>query len=392
MQFPIYLDNHATTPLDLEVFDSMKPYFLEKFGNAASKNHSYGWEAEKAVEKARKQIADFINADPKEIYFTSGATESINLAHFGTAQSYYSKGKHIISCTAEHSAVIDSLNVLEKKGFEITLLPVDNAGNISLDGLVSSLREDTILVSIMTANNEIGTIHPIKEIGKICKGKNILFHTDAAQALGKILFDVNEMIIDIASFSAHKLYGPKGIGAVYVRSNNPRVKLTPIIFGGGHENGLRSGTLNVPAIVGFGKAAEICSKILTEESLKIKSLRDKLLKEISLQIDDININGTMENRLPNNLNISFPGVKSETFIMENRKIALSTGSACTTAALKPSHVLKAIGLSDELAQASIRFGLGRFNTEEEINLAVQEIVVTVKKLRESSPSYNLKIN
>jgi cysteine desulfurase len=390
MKFPVYLDNHSTTPIDPEVFEAMKPYFFEKFGNASSKNHSYGWEAKSAVEYSRKTIAEFIGADTREIIFTSGATESINLAHLGIAKTYGLKRNHIISTQTDHSAVLDSLGSLTAEGFDVTLLPVNKDGFIDLDELEQSITEKTILVSIITANNEIGTINDIKRIGQICREHNIIFHTDATQATGKIPFDINDFKIDIASFSAHKIYGPKGIGALYIKSKNPRIKISPIIYGGGHENNLRSGTLNVPGIVGFGKAIEICVKKMSEESKRLKIMRDKLYEGIKSQLDDVYLNGSMENRLPNNLNLSFKYVKSENLIINIKEIAVSTGAACASETLKPSHVLKAIGLPDDLAQSSIRFGLGKFNTDEEIYFTIDKIVQTVKKLRNFSPEFKLK--
>jgi cysteine desulfurase len=378
MNFPLYLDNHATTPLDPDVLQAMLPWMTEKFGNAASKNHSFGWEAESIVRLSREKIAEFIGAEPKELIFTSGATESINLAHFGIAESYSSRGKHIITSAVEHNAVLDSLNALSSRGFEISVLPVDKFGRINLETLVKSIREDTIMVSIMTANNEIGNVYNVVTISSICKERNIIFHTDATQAIGKIPFRANN--IDLVSFSGHKIYGPKGIGALYIRRTNLGVKLTPQIYGGGHEYGLRSGTLNVPAIVGLAKAVEIASLKIESESQRLSSYRNKLLKSFTEELHGVRLNGDPDNHLPNNLNLCFEGIRSENLIMNLRNIALSTGSACTSASLKPSHVLKAIGLNDEEAKSAVRFGLGRFNTDEEINFVIKEVIKTVKEL------------
>ncbi len=383
MKFPIYLDNHATTPLDPLVLDAMLPWFKEKFGNAASKDHSYGWEAESIVKLSRRKIAEFIGADPREIVFTSGTTESINLAHFGIAESYGGRGKHIITSAVEHNAVLDSLNALADKGFEITVLPVDSLGRISIDELEDAIRKDTILVSIMTANNEIGNIYDINKIGTICKQRNVFFHTDAAQAVGKISFNIEN--VDLASFSAHKVYGPKGVGALYINSRS-KIKIAPQILGGGHENGVRSGTLNVPGIAGFGTALEVAARNFETEYTRIASYRSRMLKTFTEVIGDIRLNGDPDNHLPNNLNICFEGVRSENLIMNLRNIAVSTGSACTSASLKPSHVLKAIGLSDDLAKSSIRFGIGRFNTDEEIDYVIAEIAREVNKIRMNSHS------
>ena len=383
MKFPIYLDNHATTPLDPEVLDTMLPWFKDKFGNAASKDHSYGWEADSIVKLSRRKVAEFIGADPREIIFTSGTTESINLAHFGISESYRARGKHIITSAVEHNAVLDSLKALVDKGFEVTELPVDNFGRISIDELENAIRKDTILVSIMAANNEIGNVYDINTIGSLCKQRNVLFHTDAAQAVGKIPFSIEN--VDLASFSAHKVYGPKGVGALYIKSRS-KIKMAPQIFGGGHENGLRSGTLNVPGIAGFGKALEIASKNFETEYTRLASYRNKMLKAFAEFTGDIRLNGDPDNHLPNNLNICFEGVRSENLIMNLRTIALSTGSACTSASLKPSHVLKAIGLSDDLAKSSIRFGLGRFNDDEEIDYVITEVANEVSKIRMNSQS------
>ena len=389
LKFPIYLDYHATTPVDERVLEAMLPFFREHFGNAASRNHSYGWVAEEAVEKARKQIASLINASPKEIVFTSGATESNNLAIKGAAEMYAEKGNHIITAATEHKSVLDTCKRLEKRGFRVTYLPVQPDGLIDLDRLRDSITDKTILVSIMYGNNEIGTIQDIRAIGQICHEKGVLFHTDGTQAAGKIPVDVIADNIDLMSFTAHKMYGPKGVGALYVRRKNPRVQLVAQIDGGGHERGMRSGTLNVPGIVGFGKAAELCQQLMPEEMPRLQRLRDKLKDGILAQLDEVYINGTMERRLPHNLNMSFAYVEGESLLMGVNDIAVSSGSACTSATLEPSYVLKALGAGDDLAHSSIRFGLGRFTTEEEIDYTIGKVVEVVKKLRELSPLYEM---
>jgi cysteine desulfurase len=390
VKIPIYLDNHATTPVDPRVLDAMLPYFTEKFGNAASKNHVFGWEAEAAVDLAREQVGRLIGARAREIIFTSGATESDNLAIKGIAESYRDRGNYIVTCVTEHKAVLDSCKVLEKRGFQVTYLPVNSDGFVDLGRLQEALTDRTILLSIMAANNEIGTIQPMPEIGRLAKEKGILFHTDATQAVGKIPIDVEEMGIDLLSLTAHKMYGPKGVGALYVRSSKPRVKLPAIIDGGGHERGMRSGTLNVAGIVGLGKSCELAQKEMSAEGERLTALRERLRDGIRNRLGEVYVNGHLLQRLPGNLNMSFAHVEGESLLMALKEIAVSTGSACTSASLEPSHVLKAIGLKDELAHTSIRFGLGRFNTEDEIDYTIQRVVEEVGRLRELSPVYKAK--
>jgi cysteine desulfurase len=389
MKTPIYLDNHATTRVDPRVLEVMLPYFSEHFGNAASRNHQFGWEAEAAVDKGRKQIADLIGATAKEIIFTSGATESNNLAIKGVAEMYANKGNHIITQATEHKAVLDTCKKLEKHGIRVTYLPVKQDGIIDLDQFRDAITDKTILVSIMYANNEIGVIQPVAEIGKICKEKGIIFHTDAVQACGKVPVNVNTDNIDLLSLSGHKLYGPKGVGALYVRRKSPRVQLTAQIDGGGHERGMRSGTLNVPGIVGLGEACQICRTEMSEESKRLAALRDRLKDKLFANLDELYINGSMEHRLPNNLNVSFAYVEGESLLMGINEVAVSSGSACTSATLEPSYVLKALGVGDEVAHSSIRFGLGRFNTQEHIDYVADRLTEVVRKLRELSPLYEM---
>jgi len=379
MKFPIYLDNNATTPVDPRVLEAMMPYFTDKFGNASSK-HSFGYIANAAVEHAREQIAKLINADTNEIYFTSGATESINLVHFGTAEKFLNKRNHIISSNVEHSASYESLLQLQKKGVEVSFTRCDAKGLIHPEIIVDEINADTFLVSIIAANNEIGTINNISEIGNLCRNNNILFHTDATQAVGKIKIDVKEMNIDFMSFSSHKIYGPKGVGALFIRKGSED-KILPLMFGGGQEKGIRPGTLNTPAIVGFGKAAEICSAELEAESKRIRQLRDYFYKKIASNLDSVKLNGDIEKRLPGNLNLFISGVKSDVLIANIRDIAFSTGATCSSETGKPSRILKAIGLSDDEAKSSIRLGIGRFNTDEEIDYAADKFVETISYLR-----------
>jgi cysteine desulfurase len=389
VKLPIYMDNHATTPVDPRVVETMLPYFNEKFGNAASRNHSFGWAGEEAVENARAQVASLINATPKEIIFTSGATESDNLMIKGVAEMYREKGNHIITQAIEHKAVLDTCKRLEKYGFEVTYLPVQKDGRVSLDDLKAAITPKTILITIMYANNEIGIINPIAEIGKIAKERGIIFAVDGVQAVGKIPVDVQKDNIDLLAISAHKIYGPKGVGALYVRRRNPRVQLSAIIDGGGHERGMRSGTLNVPGIVGLGKACEIAQQEMPTESVKMRALRDRLKSNLEAKLDEVFINGSMEHRLPNNLNMSFAYVEGESLLMGINDIAVSSGSACTSATLEPSYVLKALGVGEDLAHTSIRFGLGRFNTAEEVDYVTDKMVQVVTKLRELSPLYEM---
>jgi cysteine desulfurase len=389
MKLPIYLDNHSTTPLDPRVLEAMMPYLTNQFGNAASRSHSFGWEAEEVVEKSRVSIANVIGANPKEIVFTSGATESINIALKGAYEMYSEKGNHIITVQTEHKATLDSAKYLEKHGCEVTYLPVDTYGMVSIEDLKKAITPKTILVSLMHANNEIGTIHPIAAVGKITKEKGILLHVDAAQTFGKVPIKVDEMGIDILSISGHKIYGPKGVGALYIRRQNPRVRLSPIIHGGGHERGVRSGTLNVPGIVGLGKAAEIAIQDYEKDRAHTMRLRDKLKDLLYSELDELYLNGHPTERLPNNLNLSFAYVEGEAMMMGLKGIAVSSGSACTSASLEPSYVLKAMGVGEDLAHTSIRFGIGRFNTDEEIEFCAEKVIATVKRLREMSPLYEM---
>ncbi|MBJ7305420.1 MAG: IscS subfamily cysteine desulfurase [Gemmataceae bacterium] len=388
-KLPVYMDNNSTTRTDPRVLEAMMPYFTEKFGNSASRNHAYGWETEEGVDLAREQVASIINASSKEIIFTSGATESNNLAIKGVAAMYKKKGNHIISAVTEHKAVIDTCMRLERDGCSVTFLPVDKYGIVSPQQVADAITDKTVIVSIMAANNEIGTVHPLKEIGAICKAKGVLFHTDATQTVGKIPMDVEDMGIDLLSMTAHKMYGPKGVGALYVRRKDPRVRLDAMLDGGGHERGMRSGTLNVTGIVGMGMAAEICRKELHSESERLLKLRNRLHEGINSKLEDAYLNGHPIHRLPGNLNISFAFVEGEGLMMGIKDVAVSSGSACTSASLEPSYVLKALGLGDELAHSSIRFGLGRFNTEEEVDFVINDVVRAVNHLRDMSPLYEM---
>jgi cysteine desulfurase len=387
MKIPVYMDYHATTPVDPRVLDAMLPYFREEFGNAASKSHVFGWRAEEAVEAARAEIARLIGATPKEIVFTSGATESDNLAVKGAAHFYKDRGRHVVTCRTEHKAVLDPMHRLEREGFEVTYLPVGRDGRLDLDDLRRALRPDTILVSVMAANNETGVLQPVAEIGRVTRERGIPFHCDAVQAVGKVPFDVEALNVDLASISAHKMYGPKGVGALYVR-RKPRVRLIAEQDGGGHERGYRSGTLNVPGIVGLGKACALARELMPEEAPRLLALRERLRRGVVERIPLVSVNGSLEHRLPGNLNVSFAYVEGEALMMAVKDVAVSSGSACTSASLEPSYVLRAMGVSDELAHSSIRFGLGRFTTQEEVDYAVELFAAKVKKLRDMSPLWD----
>jgi cysteine desulfurase len=388
LKLPIYMDNHATTPVDPRVLEAMLPYFTQEFGNAASRSHVFGWTAEKAVDRARDQVGALIGASGKEIVWTSGATESDNLAIKGAADFYRDRGTHIVTAQTEHKAVLDTCKRLEKQGYSVTYLPVDRDGRVNPQAVAAAMTDKTILVSIMLANNEIGTVNPVDEIGKVVKSRGALFHIDAVQGVGKIPFDVGSSGADLVSLSAHKMYGPKGVGALYVR-RKPRVRIQPLIDGGGHERGMRSGTLNVPLIVGFGVAAEIARAEMPTESVRLKALRERLRQGIQSRVSDTFVNGSLEHRLPGNLNISFAYIEGEAMLMGLKDVAVSSGSACTSASLEPSYVLRALGVEEEMAHTSIRFGLGRFNTEEEVDYVINIVVDKVNKLREMSPLYEM---
>ncbi len=385
----IYMDHHATTPLDPRVLEAMLPYFTQKFGNAASRSHRFGWEAEQAVERARGQIAELIGASPQEIVFTSGATESDNLAIKGVAEAYAGRGDHIVTSVIEHKAVLDACKKLEQRGCRVTWLPVGRDGLVDPGAVRAAIGERTVLVSIMYANNEVGTIQPVAEIGGICKERGVLFHSDAVQAAGKTPVDVEADCIDLLSISAHKLYGPKGVGALYVRRRNPRVQLTAQMDGGGHERGTRAGTLNVPGIVGLGEACDIARQEMREESGRLRRLRDRLRARLQAELEEVAVNGSMEHRLPHSLNMSFACVEAESLLMGMSEVAVSSGSACTSATVEPSYVLKAMGVGDELAHCSVRFALGRFNTEQQVDYVAGRAIEVVKKLRELSPVYEM---
>jgi len=388
MKIPIYLDSHATTQVDPRVLEAMLPFFSQDFGNAASKSHAFGWRAEEEVESAREEVAKLIGASAKEIVWTSGATESDNLAIKGAAQFYQEKGKHLVTCKTEHKAVLDSMHALERQGFEVTFLDVEKDGRLDPARLEAALRRDTILASVMHANNETGVLHPVEEIGRILRKAGVLFHCDAAQSVGRVPFDVERVGADLVSLSAHKMYGPKGIGALYVR-RKPRVRLVAQMDGGGHERGFRSGTLNVPGIAGFGKAAQLALAERDQEAARLLGLREKLRLGLAAGLDLVTLNGSLDHRLPGNLNVSFAYVEGEALMMAIKDVAVSSGSACTSASLEPSYVLRAMGVSEDLAHSSIRFGLGRFTTDEEIEFVTRLVLDKVKKLREMSPLYEM---
>jgi cysteine desulfurase len=386
MRIPIYMDHHSTTPVDPRVLEAMLPYFSEHFGNAASKSHSFGWKAEEAVEEARGEVARLIGASAREMVWTSGATEADNLAVKGVARFHREKGRHLVTTAIEHKAVLDSMHALEREGFEVTFLPVSGEGIVDPEAVRAALRPDTILVSVMHANNEVGTVQPVEEIGRITRERGILFHTDAVQSVGRIPFDVEAVNADLVSLSAHKMYGPKGVGALYVR-RRPRARLVAQMDGGGHERGYRSGTLNVPGIVGFGRAAALAREELPVEGARILALRERLRQALEAGLDRIRVNGSLRHRLPGNLNVSFEFVEGEALMLALRDVAVSSGSACTSASLEPSYVLRAMGVSDELAHSSLRFGIGRTNTEEEVDEVARRVVEKARKLREMSPAY-----
>jgi cysteine desulfurase len=388
MKIPIYLDYHATTPVDPRVLEVMLPFFSQEYGNAASKSHAFGWRAEEAVEEARAAVGRLVGASAKEIVWTSGATESNNLAIKGVAQFYQEKGKHLVTCKTEHKAVLDSMHALERQGFEVTFLEVEKDGRVDPERVRAALRNDTILVSIMHANNESGVLHPVEEIGRITRAAGVLFHCDAVQSAGKVPFDVERVSADLVSLSAHKMYGPKGVGALYVR-RKPRVRLVAQMDGGGHERGFRSGTLNVPGIAGFGKAAELALAERDTEAARVLALRERLRRGLLAGLDLVTVNGSLEHRVPGNLNVSFAYVEGEALMMAIKDVAVSSGSACTSASLEPSYVLRAMGVTEDLAHSSIRFGLGRFTTDEEIDFVTRLVVEKVKKLRDMSPLYEM---
>ncbi len=392
VKLPIYMDHHATTPVDRRVLEAMLPYFCDEFGNAASVTHEFGRRAAEAVERARAQVAALIGAEPREIIFTSGATEANNLAIKGVAWMHASRGRHIITCATEHHAVLDPCRRLEREGWELTVLPVDEYGLVDPDDVRRAIRPDTVLISIMAANNEIGTIHEVAEIGRIAREHGVLFHTDATQAVGHIPVDVRAWGVDLLSCSAHKLYGPKGIGALFVRRGRPPVRLAPLLDGGGHERGLRSGTLPVPLIVGFGTACALAGELLDQEAARLRELRDRLQERIMASLEEVYLNGHPQRRLPGNLNLSFAYVDGEALLMSLPEVALSSGSACTSATPHPSHVLAAIGRSEELARASLRFGLGRSNTREEVDFVAERVVAAVRKLREMSAIWKTRVD